>query len=276
MQNITSSIEIITPEIASHYIQKNRDNRPLSPSIVNNYAATMERGSWMFNGDSIRFDEDGYLLDGQHRLYAVMQSGTSMQCFIIRGIPREVFTTIDIGRGRRLADFIALEGYKQSLNMGAALRWVWNYRENKFINISGKLVADTRQLLDLLKNEDGLKESINFIGRLQSRQKVINLSPAAAFHHIFSEKEEFLATNFFEQLYTGANLSPDSPILSLRNQQMNIRMGSINQSKKHLVISVIKAWNHYIENKPLSLLKVGATEDVSEIKSRHPELKLSA
>lgn len=275
MKEITFQVQTITPEIAVEWIKLNKYNRPISSSVINKYATVMRRGGWKLNGDSFRFDEDGYILDGQHRLYAILESGISIESLVVRGLSREVFTTIDRGNMRKLSDFIALEGYKNSVLMAAAMKWVYAWK-NDFKIITGRVGIDVQDVMSALKEEEGLDESVKLIAKIQSRQKVLKPSAAAAFHYIFSKKEPYLAQNFFEQLYTGANLPVDSPILALRNQQINQRMGNINQSSKHLTISIIKCWNYYVKNESLAMLKVGAIEEIPEIATCPKELKLSA
>jgi hypothetical protein len=279
MSKITSKIETITPEIASHYLKNNKENRPLSTVTIENYADAMIRGEWMFNGDAIRIDEDGNLLDGQHRLYAIISSGINIESLVIKGLPREVFSTIDIGRGRRKADFISLLGYKYATQFAAALEILYIYRKNnfKFVHArAGKKNLSTQQIIELAAKEEGLIESIKIIKKIGSMQNILPPAIAAAFHYIVSEKEPERANLFFEQLYSGANLSPNSPILTLRNQQLNYRINRLSQNRKALIIGIIKCWNAYESNESLACIKFNENDEVPNIQWWQPELKLSA
>jgi hypothetical protein len=70
----------------------------------------------------IVLDEDGHLLDGQHRLAAVLQSGTT-QTFIVRfDAPAEAIAVIDAGRARTAADTLRIEGYSYTSLLTAAAR----------------------------------------------------------------------------------------------------------------------------------------------------------
>ena len=60
----------ITPELAHEWLGFNTHNRNIRQRIVTAYAADMTGGDWQWNGESIKFAEDGTLLDGQHRLAA--------------------------------------------------------------------------------------------------------------------------------------------------------------------------------------------------------------
>jgi hypothetical protein len=74
-----AKITLITPELAEKFLEKNSNNyRKLSEKVVKAYQIDMETGNWKFNGDSIKFNKSGQLVDGQHRLTAISRSGISI------------------------------------------------------------------------------------------------------------------------------------------------------------------------------------------------------
>lgn len=79
----------ITPRIAKTMLSHNTGNRPLRKAVVQRYATDMENGDWQDNGDPIRFDTNGRLIDGQHRLEAVILSDTPIDAWVLRGLKPE-------------------------------------------------------------------------------------------------------------------------------------------------------------------------------------------
>jgi hypothetical protein len=77
----------ITPEIAQDMMKYNTCNRPLSKNTVAKYASMMKKGEWYLSHQAIAFTKDekgnSILVDGQHRLAAVMQSGTTVTSTVI-------------------------------------------------------------------------------------------------------------------------------------------------------------------------------------------------
>jgi hypothetical protein len=66
---ISSELVEITPAMAREWLEKNiENNRGVGAQVVDAYARDMLAGKWYIPGDPIRFDEDGNLIDGQHRL----------------------------------------------------------------------------------------------------------------------------------------------------------------------------------------------------------------
>lgn len=105
---LDSRLVTITPQVASEMICANEGNRKLKESTVKNYASQMARGSWKETGDVIRVSETGNLLDGQHRLHAIVRSGVSFRFNVTTlrftgeqsGTESAVGIPIDIGNKR--------------------------------------------------------------------------------------------------------------------------------------------------------------------------------
>lgn len=117
----SNRIELITPEKAREYMKGNTYNRPLSKACVDALADQMRRGQWKMNGEPIIFSGSGKLLDGQHRLAAVIRSGTSVEMAVARGVDEDAFVTIDTGKGRTAGDVFAIAGIKCYNNISAGI-----------------------------------------------------------------------------------------------------------------------------------------------------------
>ena len=85
---MTTKVETITPEIATEIIEKhNPRNRNISETTVDAYATDMKNKRWTLTHQGLAFDENGDLIDGQHRLWAIIISGCSIEFNVTRGIP---------------------------------------------------------------------------------------------------------------------------------------------------------------------------------------------
>src|ERR1700744_3535283 len=104
---IYTRLEIITPKIATQYIALNhKNNRNLKPSVVQNLATQMSRGEWETTHQGIAFDTEGYLIDGLHRLSAIVLSGVTVEMMVTYGLKDA--SCIDVGSRRTINDLIAL------------------------------------------------------------------------------------------------------------------------------------------------------------------------
>lgn len=99
---ITAKVETITPEIAKTMLGENVNNRRISRDNVNLFAREIRNGEWRFNGEAIKFGKDGRLLDGQHRLLAVIAADKPLTTLVIRGLEDETQQTMDSGKNPHL------------------------------------------------------------------------------------------------------------------------------------------------------------------------------
>ncbi|HMB94089.1 MAG TPA: hypothetical protein VKP65_24785 [Rhodothermales bacterium] len=117
----------MTPTLASAWLEKNTHNRPRQTRLVNRYAQLMTEGRWLVTSDAIAFDTSGRLVNGQHRLGAIVKSGTAQTMLVARGLAPDVFQVIDYGKKRSAADTLAVEGYKNASVMAAMCKLVFNW-----------------------------------------------------------------------------------------------------------------------------------------------------
>lgn len=90
---LTVEVEVITPEKAAEYLQNNAYHRKVKKKKVAEYMKEMEDGNWKLNGKTITFDKNGRLLNGQHRLGAVVKAQVPLTTLVVRGVDPEVLET---------------------------------------------------------------------------------------------------------------------------------------------------------------------------------------
>jgi hypothetical protein len=101
---------IVTPECAAWALQFNTHNRKLRPSHVKWLTSMMQSGEWRGQHPSpLAFDVEGVLLDGQHRLHAVLAHGKPVAISVVTGRPKDSFAYIDSGVGRTMHDRVTVD-----------------------------------------------------------------------------------------------------------------------------------------------------------------------
>lgn len=103
-----AEVKTITPELAKEYLRHNDSNRALRRTRVLQYAHDMKEGKWNLTGQGITFGKDGNLLDGQHRLHAVVFSGVSVDFLVVTDA--DTVATYDCGLTRSMVDRFKLAG----------------------------------------------------------------------------------------------------------------------------------------------------------------------
>lgn len=100
---------LVTPEMANDYLKANSGNRNIRESVVRAYAADMKNGTWYQKDglvNPVSFSKTGRLIDGQHRLHAIIRSGVPIWCYVVTGAEEDAFYYFDGGEKRRLSDQI--------------------------------------------------------------------------------------------------------------------------------------------------------------------------
>lgn len=112
--NVT--IQDVTPQMAEVWLNQNKSNRALRPGIVEKYAADMVAGKWTQTIDPIGFYKDGDVCNGQHRLFALVESDTTQKFIVVHGIDRAAGLNIDTGFLRTLIDNARISGSDDGLS----------------------------------------------------------------------------------------------------------------------------------------------------------------
>lgn len=108
--------ELVTPKKAEDWLNVNTNNRHLSAGVAEKYAADMTAGRWTECVAPIVFYDDGDLADGQHRLFAIVESGTTQRFLVTRNLSREAGLNIDTGRVRTVVDNARISGTDRELS----------------------------------------------------------------------------------------------------------------------------------------------------------------
>lgn len=109
-----SNVMTITPQMAEEMLTHNIVNRPLALRRVHTYATDMKNGAWELNGESIRFNDKGELIDGQHRLSAIVEANIPIRIYVTKGVDSSV-TLFDRGKARNEADSLIIGGMPKEL-----------------------------------------------------------------------------------------------------------------------------------------------------------------
>jgi hypothetical protein len=110
-EGITAVIEWITPELAREYLDLNfARNRSLLKTTSKNYADIMVAGDWKLCPDAVAFAINGDMVNGQHRLKAVIDTGLTQPFLVVRGFPPEDVTVFDLGKRRMMDERLTVAG----------------------------------------------------------------------------------------------------------------------------------------------------------------------
>jgi len=117
-------VEAIDPSLAALLLTGNVRNRKISKGHVDALVRDMLTGGWRLTHQGIALDRVGRLLDGQHRLSAIVKSGCTIQMSVTYNADPEAFRAVDVGhRSRTVADVYGMaNGARYATLITASLR----------------------------------------------------------------------------------------------------------------------------------------------------------
>lgn len=97
-----TQFQTITPKMAAEWLSKNHSNRSVSKQVIRQYASDMSNGKWLRSHQGILIGKNGNLIDGQHRLSAVVAAGVDVEMLVCidESFESALMSNIDIGRKR--------------------------------------------------------------------------------------------------------------------------------------------------------------------------------
>lgn len=272
--------ETITPAKASQYLLTSKGNRPISRPTVRSYADSMKQGKWMLNGVSIIFDTEGHLIDGHHRLNAVVEAQVPVEMTVCRGVDTKAFTTYDCGLQRRLGQLLAMQDVKNYNTCGAVVA------ANDILCRTGRIYANNgaakgmrgkRTNMDAYdmysKDAEGYQYSAAFACEMHRKANVLNASWIGGIHYYLTHTggyEKKIVENYFNNLCS-LDACGVPAIDLLRKRIIKERMaGKKGFGAEMLFALVAKSWNFYITETEVKKIAYDAEKE-----NEYPTLKLN-
>lgn len=263
----------VTPAVAEELLKKNTRNRNIVETIVKDYAKAMTEGRWKFDGASIRISPDGLILDGQHRLSAILLSGVTLKMSVWYNIEDEAQNSMDTGRKRSLADALAIDGVRDPNNVSSttSIYAAWMSGARGSMLVQPNIRPQIPQLVQFYKNNSAIiEEAVVKTRTVVKHFRVQNRLLALAWC-VFSQIDYDDAELFFEALATGAGLSEDDSILRLRNiliKESSDATRNFRMAPAVVLGLIFKAWNLYRDGEPVKTLRYrpgGSTKEAFPI-----------
>ena len=206
----------VTPEMAMQLLECNQHNRPLRDHHVQRIVRQITAGKWHFNGDTIKIATNDDVLDGQHRLWAIIEAKQPVDTIIVRGIEREAFATIDTIRSARSgADTLALSGVnRHRVAIASALTWLLRWQRG--------VLEDYRAPQNKIENSDVEEAFAAHPGMARAVERVRPLRglaglPIMAFlYYVVTNRDPDLAERMVNTLENPAQVSVNDPFFRLR------------------------------------------------------------
>lgn len=260
---ITAEELLVTPEMALEWLtEKNKRNRAIRPTRLRQYVDDINRDRWARTGETIKFDPNGNLLDGQHRLQAIFDTGKAQLCLVAYDVPSSSFMHIDTGAVRQGGDVLSIAGYDSPKTLAAASRYACHLQrvdagELGYASI-GKIRMPNDQLLEWVGKHPDIAQTLSIANSSAARTVMSPPSLFRALYWYLMQVDENDASAFFEALGSGVGLVDGDPVLVLRNALVSERSKAARANTRpywYYAAVTIKAWNAFREGRPIKQLR---------------------
>lgn len=212
----TPRVVTLTVEDASYLLEANKANRPLNQQHVNRIAAQIRDGKWRFNGDTIKISSTNDVLDGQHRLWAVIEAKMPIQTIVVRGIQPEAFATIDtLRKPRSGSDVLALLGVTNNRStISVALQWLLRWQRKTLTEYKAPVNRiENSDVEQAYRDNPGIARAAERAHKLRG---IGNPGLIAFFYYVLTNRNPDLAERMIHTLENPAGVGVNDPFFRLR------------------------------------------------------------
>ncbi len=229
--------ENVTPERAEEWLTHNTNNRPCPETRVMRLAEAILNGEWQENGETIKFNCKGDLVDGQGRLKAIVRAQRAVVCWIAYGVPEDAFDTIDQGRSRSISDVFARNDINHFVHMAGAVTLLYKLDETIPSEPGGLRAAVA---LSIVAERPQLIESARKVYKA-GLSSVTSVGMAICLYYLMALKDPDATESFWAGIREGIT-GKRNPVRVLRDTLLRNRGENRKLSPTMICALTIKAW----------------------------------
>lgn len=252
----THSYVNVTPDMARRWLLRNSANRNLRAAKINQYARDMEAGRWTLSNDDICFAPDGTLLNGQHRLNAVIKSGRTVLMGIKRNVPPAARQNMDSGASRTPADVLRFAGEAHASLLGSALKQAILIETGRIYQDTNTHAVSRGEQVEFLAAHPELRGSVALVGRIKQNIDAPPTALAIAHWLITLTNGSDLADLYINQLAKRVGEPEGSAVHAVDSRLREVRRNRNSYSTRYFVYLLIKGWNYYAAGKAVTKLQM--------------------
>lgn len=261
-RGIEAVIETIDKEKALRLLQVNEKNRNISKVRRDYLADLMVNGYWKLNGESILIqvapNGDQSLIDGQHRLSAVVSSDTKID-FLVTYIYSEdpsLIASLGQCKARTLADVLKMNNAEKPGSASATITKITQYENNRLSFGASVKVNNEEGLIFYNQNKELLDEAVS-LGYSASLQRICIPSTMSMAYFVCAGIHHEMAYEFYNRLKNMENFNRFDPVGALYSGLQGMVDADMKRRTKEQkqYVYIVKAWNAYRKGKPLNTLR---------------------
>lgn len=252
----------ITPENAKEWLAtRNKVNRAISNELVQRLTRSMKTDRWIDNGQPIILNSEGELIDGQHRLTAIVRSNQAAECLVINDVsdPR-AFQTIDDGKKRGLECAVSAMGYANATAVASIGKLF--YKIHHASDLEAFLISThTEQNVVIAEFIDGVPQIVEAAVMARKTKLLCKTRIMGAALTMFLVMNPDKAREFHDLFVRAEYPYENHPVKQLRERFIRDKISSCKMTDLERLAIIFKAWNCWHKEKPIKSLNWSRKKD---------------
>jgi hypothetical protein len=252
----------ITPALAVEYLKRNiQTNRPLNHAHINRLADDIVAGRWLCLPHGLIFDTRGRLIDGQHRLHAIVQANRAVPMVVALDAAPTALEAIDTGTRRKLSDLATITGRvsidvdpKRFAARAKAVHAVFENGSDRYgFTLTALDAVMAKYGADIKWSMEAYPKSSGGAGGVSRRvHSGLVMGALIVAHHVAPEATE----TFASRLESGIGLTADDPAYALRRLLEGTDIvGGPGSRRMPVIYATLRAAYAAIHGQKLTILK---------------------
>lgn len=257
-------VETITPRKAKELLEVNTNNRPISKTRVDHYTSLMKNGKWHLTHQGIAISKTNVIIDGQHRLLAVVDANMPIDFNITYNVDDDTFKFVDVGYTRTTGNIFAIKNIANYNRHSAGISRYYDFlNSDRALSSSGGSARIRNHYThdDYLQfyydNEDFLIKLNSKVASWYGMYKILKTSEIYAFSTfcvIDANWSFFRVESFFDHVFMIRHESPSNSPKLLFEKLIKDATGTTQMKPSARTAILIKAFNYFVKGRKVKRL----------------------
>lgn len=259
---LSAQFVIVTPTMAKEWLRFNDNNRNMRGPNVAMYARDIRTDRWIVTGQAIQFDRDGVMIDGQHRLMAIIKADKPVMLLVVRGLDPRAKSVIDAGAKRSAADALKFAGVTNYTLVASLCRLCLIIDSGATDATTGKKFSNS-EIEEYREQHPETEVAASAINSYKARLPMQPSVTAYCWMRL-SEVDTEACVEFFTSMADSATDGRGDPRKTLLDKLRDHKDKKVKDSAAKQIQYVFRAWNYWRAGKSLLILKDVRDEDIPE------------
>lgn len=266
---LTVMVADLRAEGAELLLAGNSRNRTLREANVRRITDDLLSGDWTFDSSPIRVSRDGALLDGQHRLTALVRAAEqdpeiTMRALVVIGLDGETQMVMDGGVRRTAGEQLGLRGVPNYLPV-AACTSVINARRAKLFKTTGYKNGPTplshAQVWTIYQeNPDLIQEAVRAAGRATRLLNRASPSAFAGLYYELAQIDHAAATDMFDRIADNRTDGLGDPVNALLRKMAEDYKAGRKTTMAQQIYLLVRCWNALRVGEKITVIRFSMNE----------------